>query len=68
MLTYSCYLVLGQGGMEGLIESGLYGDIAADEALRLMLLFIAALKLMNAAILMAALFLTLWARSFSRSS
>jgi hypothetical protein len=63
MLTYSFYLALGQGGIEGLIETGLYGDIAADQALRLILVYVAALKLMNTAILMVALFLTFWVRA-----
>jgi hypothetical protein len=67
MLTYFLYLGLGQGGIEGLIESGLYGDVSSDEATHLMLVYVAALKLMNTAILMAALFLTLWVRGLRRN-
>jgi hypothetical protein len=68
MFTYVLYLGFGQGGMEGLIESGLYGDISSGELLRVSFLFIAALKLLNTAVLLAALFITLWARNLSRSS
>jgi hypothetical protein len=68
MFTYIFYLGLGQSGMEGLIESGLYGDISPDELVHVTFLFVAALKLMNIAILMAALFLTLWAQGLRRSS
>jgi hypothetical protein len=68
MFTYFIYLGLGHGGMGGLIESGLYGDISSQEATHVMFVFIAALKLMNMAIFMAALFLTLWVRGLRRTS
>lgn len=68
MFAYLFYLGLGQSGMEGLAHTGLYGDISPSELLRLTFLFIAALKLMNIAIFMVALFLTLWARGLSRSN
>ena len=68
MLIYLAYLGLGRGGMEGLIESGLYGEISPDELGHLVFVYVAALKLMNTAILMAALFLTLWARGLRRTS
>jgi len=68
MLIYFFYLGLGQGGIEGLIESGLYGDISPDEATHLIFVYVAALKLMNTAILMAALFLSLWVRGLRRTS
>ena len=54
--------------MAGLVESGLYGDISPDELAHLSFAFVAALKLMNIAILMTALFLTLWVRGLRRSS
>jgi hypothetical protein len=66
MLTYLAYLGMAQGWLDGLIESGLYGDISRDEAAPLMFLYVAALKLMNTAILMGALFLTLWVRGLRR--
>jgi len=68
MLIYFCYLGLGQGGIEDLIESGLWGDISPGEAMHLMFVYVAALKLMNTAIFMAALFLTLWVRGLRRTS
>jgi hypothetical protein len=68
MFTYLGYLGLGQGRFDGLIEAGLYGDITRAELTRLTLHFVSALKLMNIAILMAALFLTLWVRGLRRGS
>ena len=66
ILTYLAYLGMEGGWLDGLIESGLYGDISRDEAARLTFLYVAALKLMSTAILMGALFLTLWVRGLRR--
>ena len=66
MISYGAYLAMQGGGLDGLIESGLWGDISSDEASRLMFHYVAALKLMSTAILMGALFLTLWVRGLRR--
>ncbi len=66
IFTYLVYLGVDQGGLDGLIESGLYGNISRDEAARLTFIYVAALKLMNTAILLGALFLTLWVRGLRR--
>ena len=68
IFSYFAYLGMEQGWLDGLIESGLYGDISRDELALLTFLFVAALKLMNIAILMGALFLTLWVRGLRRIS
>ena len=64
--TYFAYLGAVHGGLDGLLESGLYGDIPREEMTRLIFVYTAALKLMSTAILMAALFLTLWVRGLRR--
>jgi len=66
MFIYLAYLGMEQGWLDGLIESGLYGDISRDEAARLVFLYVAAFKLMNTGILLGALFLTLWVRGLRR--
>jgi hypothetical protein len=66
MFTYLVYLGIEGGLLDSLIESGLYGDISRDEAARLSFLYVAALKLMNTAVLLGALFLTLWVRGLRR--
>ncbi len=66
IFTYLAYLGMEQGSLDGLIESGLYGDISREELARLTFVFVAAFKLMNTAILMGALFLTLWVRGLRR--
>ena len=66
ILTYAVYLGMEQGWLDGLIESGLYGDVSRDEATRLMFRYVAALKLMSTAVLLGALFLTLWVRGLRR--
>ena len=66
MSVYFSYLGLEQGWLDGLIEAGLYGNITRSDLARLTLHFVTALKLMNIAILMAALFLTLWVRGLRR--
>jgi hypothetical protein len=66
IFTYLAYLGMEQGWLDGLIESGLYGNISRDELARLTFRFIAALKLLSIAILMGALFLTLWVRGLRR--
>ena len=66
IFTYLIYLGMERGWLDGLIESGLYGDISRDEAARLAFIYVAALKLMNTAILMGALFLTVWVRGLRR--
>ena len=66
MLTYFAFLVMEGGGLDGLIESGRYGDISRDEASRLMFIYVAAMKLMNFGFLMGAVFLTLWVRGLRR--
>ena len=66
MFTYLAYLGMERGWLDGLIESGLYGDISRDEAARLAFVYVAALKLLSTAILMGALFLTLWVRGLRR--
>jgi len=66
IFTYLAYLGMEQGWLDGLIESGLYGNVSRDELARLTFHFAAALKLMSIAILMGALFLTLWVRGLRR--
>ena len=66
MFIYLIYLGIDGGLLDGLIESGLYGDVSPDEAARLLFIYVAALKLMNTAILLGALFLTLWVRGLRR--
>ena len=66
LFTYLAYLGMEQGWLDGLIESGLYGNVSRDELARLTFHFAAALKLMSIAILMGALFLTLWVRGLRR--
>ncbi|MAB78327.1 MAG: hypothetical protein CMJ89_03135 [Planctomycetes bacterium] len=66
IFTYLAFLGMERGWLDGLIESGLYGGITPDEATRLMFLYTVALKLMSTAILMGALFLTLWVRGLRR--
>ena len=66
VFTYFAYLGIEQGWLDGLIESGLYGNFSRDEVARLAFIYVAALKLMNTAILLAALFLTLWVRGLRR--
>lgn len=66
IFTYLAFLGMERGWMDGLIESGLYGDTTPGEATRLIFLYTIALKLMATAILMGALFLTLWVRGLRR--
>ena len=66
IFTYLACLAMEQGWLDGLLASGLYGDISRDEATRMTLLYVAALKLMSTAVLLGALFLTLWVRDLRR--
>ncbi len=66
-LTYLAYLGMVQGWFDGLIQSGIYGDMSRADLLRVTFLFVAALKLMNIAICLGALFLTLWVRALGNS-
>jgi len=66
LLVYFAFLGMEKGSMDGFIESGLYGDIPRPELARITFYYAAALKLMNTAILMGALFLTLWIRGLRR--
>ena len=64
--TYLVFLGMADGGLDGLIETGIYGDFSRAELTRLVLYYTAALKLLSTAFLMAALFLTLWVRGLRR--
>ncbi|MCP3902775.1 MAG: hypothetical protein GY715_03985 [Planctomycetes bacterium] len=66
IFVYLVYLGMEQGWMDGLIELGLYGNITRDEMAQLTFFCVAALKLMNTAILLGAIFLTLWVRGLRR--
>jgi len=65
--AYGGYLALGEGGFSKLAESGLYGELAGSELSKLTLVYVALLKLMNSAIFLGALFLTLWVRGLRRA-
>lgn len=66
LLTYLGFLAIENGSLDGLIESGLYGNTTRGEIARLALVYTAAMKLINFAILIGALFLTLWVRGLRR--
>lgn len=66
ILTYFIFLGMTDGGMDGLLESGLYGDISRDEASRLLLYYVSAMKLINYSFFLGAMFLTLWVRGLRR--
>ena len=66
MLVHLGYLGVERGWLDGLLGSGLYGDASREEARRLMLLYVAALKVLSTTLLMGALFLTLWVRGLRR--
>ncbi|MDH3744477.1 MAG: hypothetical protein OES47_05175 [Acidobacteriota bacterium] len=63
MLTYFAYLVFTGGGFDGLIESGLYGDLPRQQLSIAFFAYVSALKLINFVVLLAAVFLTLWVRA-----
>lgn len=67
-VTYLAYLGMTQGWFDSLIQSGIYGDMSRAELLQVTFLFVAALKLMNIAICLGALFLTLWVRALRKSA
>jgi hypothetical protein len=65
-LTYLIYLAMGQGWMDDMLTSGLYGNSTPDELTRLTLYYLAAFKLMSIGTFLGAMFLTLWVRGLRR--
>jgi hypothetical protein len=66
LLTYFAFLGMKDGLLDGLIEAGFYGDMTRDELKDFVIVYVAALKLMSTAVLLAALFLTWWVRGLRR--
>jgi hypothetical protein len=66
LVTYAGFLAIEHGWVDSLVEAGVYGGVSSARLAEVTFLFVAALKLMNIAILMGALFLTFWARGLRR--
>jgi hypothetical protein len=66
LIVYGGYLGVQAGWIDGLIEHGVYGEITRARLSEVTFVFIAALKLLNTAILLGAMFLTLWVRGLRR--